>query len=302
MKIYVDLELYRIFYVTASKGSISAAAKELYISQPAVSSSIRRLENQLGAPLFVRKPRGVELTKEAALLYEHVKQAFSSLESGEKAFLNALEEKNLEIRINATEILTRYVLLPFLKSFSEKYPKIKIKLSSRGTPEAISLLKNGELDIALPTLPCHEASNLNLKEFFTFHDCFVAGSNFTELKGRTLSLSELTKYPILVLQEGMNSRFFIDKLCKAHNVSLDPHMEVESIDTLIRCAQSGCGISFIIKEFAEKKISDGELFEIPIKEKIDCRTIGIATANGTLEPHIQLFIDELLENNEPLSE
>ena len=302
MRINVDLELYRIFYFTAREGSISAAAKALYISQPAVSNSIRRLESQLGAPLFIRKPRGVELTKEASILYQHVKQAFFSLETGEQAFLNVLEEKNLEIRINATEILTRYVLLPFLKSFSEKYPKIKIKLSSRGTPEAISLLKNGELDIALPTLPAPEASNLNLKEFFIFHDCFVAGSNYNELKGKVLSLEELTKYPILVLQEGMNSRFFIDKLCKSNNVSLDPHMEVESIDTLIRCAQTGCGISFIIKEFAEKKLESGELFEIPIKEKIECRKIGIATANGTLEPHIQLFIDELLKNNETIFE
>ncbi|MEG2774443.1 MAG: LysR family transcriptional regulator, partial [Acetivibrio sp.] len=116
------LSAYRIFYVVAQKGNISYAAKELYISQPAISKAIGKLEESLGVLLFFRSSRGVVLTEEGKILYEHTKKAFETLEEGEE---NLRKIQNLEmgqIRIGASTTLCKYILMPYLKAFIKKYP------------------------------------------------------------------------------------------------------------------------------------------------------------------------------------
>lgn len=293
----IDLELYRVFYFTAREGSVSKAAQLLYISQPAVSHSIKRLEELLGAPLFIRRPRGVELTKEARFLYDDVEQAYSLIEEAQKVFLQKKQAIEHDIRINATEILSRFCLVPYLREFSQTYPQVRILLSSRGTPEALNLLKQGQLDLALATLPAPDAVNLRSRHYMTFQDCFVVGDAYRHLAQAEISFRALCEYPILLLRNGMNSRFFVNKLAKAHGIQLVPQMEVESIDTLIHCAAAGCGVSFVVRELAEEELSTGKIHIVPLKESIPPRTIGLVTRSGEQDEYLEKFMEGLVAFN-----
>ena len=132
-----NLSQYRIFYAVASAGNISRAAKELYISQPAISKSISKLEDSLGTTLFTRGSRGVQLTEEGALLFAHTKAAFEQLSAGELE-LKRIKEFNMgHIRIGVSNTLCRFIMVSYLKDFIARYPHIKITIESQSNAHAL---------------------------------------------------------------------------------------------------------------------------------------------------------------------
>lgn len=291
----IDLELYRIFYEVAKEGSISKAAEKLFVSQPAVSRSVKHLEESLGGPLFIRNARGVSLTEDAAALYREIDKAFYIFSAAEKNFITKVNNTEGEIRVNATEILIRYALIPYLSKYSKQFPNVKIKLSSKGTLDAINDIKAGKIHIALATMPAPQITNLSVRKLFSFHDCFVAGEEYAFLTKEENSMTDIVKYPVMVLRNGMNSRLYFEKLCRMYGCKTDSYMETDSIDTLIQCALCNMGIAFVIREFAEKEIEEHRLFDIPLKENIESRHIGIVTLDNDTPEYISRFIEGLIK-------
>lgn len=289
---HVDLELYYTFYVTAKTGNISRAAKELFISQPAVSYSIKRLEEALGSPLFIRKPRGVELTEEASVLFEQVKTAFEMIYAAQENFVRDTHPVDHTIRLSSTEILSYFSPISFLQEFQSSYPRVRISLSNHGTPKAISMLKEGLLDLAVVTLPVPDMEGLKIHCTLPLHDCFVANEHFSHLAETPISLEELTENnPILLLRPGLNTRRFFDEIADSCGIHVRPQMELENIEALIRCADLGYGISFVVKEMVGHKLAEGRLFEIPLKEEIPLRSIGLCSREDLKDPEVLQFID-----------
>ena len=154
------LSQYRIFYAVAKTGNISKAAKELFISQPAISKAISKLEESLGLPLFTRNSRGVQLTVEGQVLFSHVSNAFDTLNRGENE-LRRIKDFNIgQLKIGVSNTLCKYVLLPYLKGFVEQNPHIKITIESQSTAKTVSMLEQQQLDIGLVAEP---KSRRNLK-------------------------------------------------------------------------------------------------------------------------------------------
>ena len=143
------LEYYKVFYYAARRQSLTAAAKELSISQPAVSQTIRLLEEELGAKLFIRASRGIRLTSEGELLYTYVAQAIDRLENGEKKLRQMLDLELGEVHIGASDMTLQFYLLPYLESFHERYPKIKVNVTNAPTPETLKLLEEGKIDFGV---------------------------------------------------------------------------------------------------------------------------------------------------------
>ena len=137
------LSQYRIFYEVARCGNISRAAKELYISQPAISKAIGKLEESLGTRLFLRNSRGVQLTPEGNVLFQHVAAAFDSLSRGEKELKRIHDFHIGQLKIGVSNTLCKYVLLPYLKSFVEKYPHVNITIESQSTAHTLEMLEAG---------------------------------------------------------------------------------------------------------------------------------------------------------------
>ncbi len=173
------LSSYYIFYTVAQCQNISKAAAKLFISQPAVSNSIKKLESSLGCQLFVRSSRGVTLTEEGCLLYEHVKTAIDTLALGEKKVRHAAGLGVGHLKIGVSSTLCRYVLLGYLKEFTRQYPHVSISITCLSTNETLHLLQEDQLDIGLVGLGTYElAHTLAFDRMMEIQDVFAASEQY----------------------------------------------------------------------------------------------------------------------------
>ena len=143
----ISLDLYRIFYIVAKEGSISKAANVLFISQPAITFQIKKLEEKLGVSLFTRTKWGMILTDEGKVLFEYVSKGIENISNGENALSNLKNLDSGTIRIGVSTTICRYVLMPYLKKFHEKYPNIDIQINNNISNNLIKELRNGNFHL-----------------------------------------------------------------------------------------------------------------------------------------------------------
>ncbi len=275
--VYVDLDLYRVFYAVAKAGSISGAARDLFISQPALTQSVRKLEDQLGVTLFLRTSRGVRLTPEGETLYQHVDSAYGFISLAEKKLSETRSMEDGEIAIGAGDTLCKHYLVPHLKAFHQSYPKIRIHVTNRTTPETITLLKGGKVDLGIVNLPIEKDPTLDVRETLTVHDCFVVGGELRSLSWTPTSLGRLAEHPVLLLEKGSNSRRYVDSFARKHGVALTPDIELGSNDLLAEFASVGLGVACVVREFVQAELASGRLREVKLVEEIPPRKAGIVT-------------------------
>lgn len=276
----VNFELYKVFYFAAKTMNFSKAAEKLYVSQSAVSQSIKLLEKRLNTKLFFRHTKNMKLTSEGETLFKHVEQAFNFIRSGERAIFEIGNLIQGEIRIGASDTICKYFLLPYFKKFHEDYPNIKIHITNRPSPVCVDLLKSGNIDIAVVNLSNkYKYENLEVTPVKTIQDVFIGGENFSNLKNKPMKLKELEKYPILSLEKNSTTRTYFDQLIKNNDVKISPEFELDSIDLLVEMTKIGMGISFVIEDAVKEEVKKGTIFTLNIKETISSRSIGVVTHN-----------------------
>lgn len=273
----INLEYYKIFYYVGKEQSITQAAQELAISQPAVSQGIRNLEKQLGSSLFVRTPKGVRFTKEGELLYSYVKRGYECIKQGEEKYKERMDLKAGEICIGASDMTLRFYLLHFLEKFHETYPEMKVKVTNAPTPETVHHLQNGKIDFGVVSTPILEKHQLHVRPVREIQDIFVAGTKFKHLRGKRLSYEELREYPLIFLEENTSTRSYVDEFLKSQKVLLTPEFELATSDMLVQFAEKGLGIACVVDAFAEEKIQSGELFQLEFETSLPRREIAVLT-------------------------
>lgn len=278
----VNYESYKIFYYVAKYQSISKAAENLLISQPAVSYQIKTLEDALGITLFVRTKKGVTLTDEGKVLFHYVEKGVESFINGEHALTNL---KNLDygnIRIGASTTVSKHVLMPYLEKFHKLYPNIDINITNNLTENLLTDLRNGNLDMLLLNLPMKEYSDLKIEKVLDVQDIFVANKDLFLSINKKLNLNELNNYPLLFQKKPSNTREYLDNYLKDNNVVLIPKMEIVSYNLIMDFIKSGFGIGYATKEFITNKLKNKELFELDVVPKVPKRFIGIVTLKKTI--------------------
>lgn len=279
----IDFELYRIFYTVANNGNITKAAEELMISQPAISKSIKNLEEQLGGQLFVRTKRGVILTDEGREFYNYIKQAIEFISSAENKFSELINLETGSVKIGISSTLTKNFLMPYLREFHKLYPKIDIQIDTAISSELLQKLKNGLIDIVIfHVRDVDYGKDIEITKCKEISDCFVVNDSYTDLLNREVSLSELNKYPLLLQDQHSNARRFLDEYSKKYGVTLKPNIELASYALVVEFAKIGLGIGYVTKDYIPKEIENKELYPINIKEKIPTRHIGIAVSRTHL--------------------
>ncbi len=279
----IDFELYRIFYTVANNGNITAAAKELNISQPAISKSIKNLEEQLGGTLFIRTKRGVILTSEGKEFYNYIKKAIEYITSAENKFTDLINLETGCIRIGISTTLTKEFLLPYLEKFHKLYPNIDIMINTNISSELLTKLRNGLIDIVILNLNNKKYDDdIEIIKCKEINDCFVINKDYLNLNNLNLSIKDLNNYPLILQSKESNTRDFIDNLAKEHNVTLKPNMELASYTLVVTLAKIGFGIGYATKEYIKKELENKELFELKIKETIPPRYIGIALCKNNV--------------------
>lgn len=279
MVMEINLEWYRSFYWVAKTGSLTGAAERLNITQPAVSHTIKQLEEKMGGPLFFRNSRGVDLTTEGKVLLRFIEQAFHNVEMGERAIAEMNNLNSGEIHIGASDTLCKYYLLSYLEQYHEKYPNVRIHITNRTTPETLALLKEGKIDFGIVSLPASD-KQVEFRKSMRLQDCLVGGKGFQHLAVKTMPLTDIEQYPLLFLEPGGNTRKYIDEFLASNHMTITPEFELGSVDLLVQFALRGFGLAFVIRDYVEEELKSGELVEIPLDPPLPERNIGIATLRG----------------------
>ena len=271
----VKLELYRVFKEVADTGNISVAAKNLYISQSAVSQSIKQLETALQARLFARNPRGVTLTGEGQMLYQYVRSALGLLATGEDKLTQAQQLLLGTLVIGASDTVTSFFLTPYLDAFHRKYPGIRLKIVSGRSAKVLSLLKSGAVDIAFASSPMDPATDCF--PCFSTHAVFVAGREYPCDFDHVHTFSEIAEFPLILLERKASSRIFLEQEFLKAGVSLSPEIELSSRSLLVSLSRIGLGVAGVTKEFVEKELESGDIRLLKTDFEIPSRSVDMCT-------------------------
>lgn len=268
----INYELYKVFYHVASTLSFSEASRKLFISQSAVSQSIKSLEQKLGHSLFIRSTKHVTLTPEGETLYRHITPAIHMIQSAETQIM----DKNIvngQIRIGASDTICRYFLVPYLNRFHTEYPNVHIKIVNQTSAGCMELLTQHQVDLVIVNTPLKSLNKCAFtKVIREFHDVFVVNPKYYNVCGSTLTLEQLQKFPLITLESNTTSCQFLYQMLKKYNCTQMPEFELSSNDLILDLADIGLGIGFLPDYMLKNrntdlKILDAE-FEIPGRQLV----------------------------------
>lgn len=272
----VDLELYRVFYVVAKNKHMTKASEELHISQPAISQSIKKLEEQLGGILFLRSNKGMQLTEEGKMFYEYVKGALTLINNAENEFTSFKNLSKGEIKIGCSTTLTKLILIDVLKKFHKEYPNININITNDLTSNLIKKLKIGKLDFVIFNESNVKENSLYLEKIKELKQGFIYNPEF--YKDDVTNFEDLNNLPLILQKGESNSRKLLDYIALKNNVKLIPKMEVVSQELITEFTNIGLGVGFAIIDLARRNYKN--LKELKINKKIPNINIYLATNNS----------------------
>ena len=296
----VNLDLYRVFYTVAKCGSLTRAAEELYISQPAVSQSVKQLENQLGVTLFNRTHRGMELSQQGGkLIFAEVERALSLLNEAQNRIAQMKIKATGTIRIGASDTIFEYFLADKIVRFHERFPAVKIELMADFTPDTIEKLKANRCDVAFVNLPVEVDEELELEgNFMRLNDIFIVGEKYKKLAEEELSFSKLKKYPFVLMDKNTVSHRSFEAFTRTLGVDIHSSIEVGSWDLMKRLVASGMGIGVIPREYATAELENGTLFEVKTDPVLPARSIGmLLPKDKPVSYALHSFLSDFREGN-----
>ena len=271
----VKLELYRVFKEVAETGNISLAAKNLYISQSAVSQSVKQLETALQARLFARSPRGVSLTWEGQMLYQYVRSALGLLATGEDKLSQAQQLLLGTLTIGASDTVTSFFLTPFLETFHRQHPGIRLKIVSGRSAKVLSMLRSGAVDIAFASSPSEPG--LSTWSCFATHSVFVAGSGYDCDFDHVYTRQEIADFPLILLERKASSRVFLEQYFLQSGFTLTPEIELSSRSLLVSLAKIGLGVAGVTLEFVQDALLSGDIRLLKTDFTIPSRSVDMCT-------------------------
>ena len=287
----VKLELYRVFKEVAEVGNITAAAQALYISQSAVSQSIKQLERDLQTRLFARNSRGVTLTAEGQMLYEYVRSAMGLLETGEEKLSQTRELQMGQLTIGASDTVTSQFLLPYLDTFHKQHPAIHIQIVSGRSHKVLGLLRSGKVDIAFASTPADDAG-LRIYPCFDTHAIFVAGAEYPCDFRHVYTLDEIAAFPLILLERKASSRLYLERFFLQNGLKLNPEIELGARSLLVDLAAIGFGVAGVTEEFVHEELSKGRLRKLATDFEIPPRSVDLCVLRDVpLTPAAQRFAD-----------
>lgn len=273
----INYELYKVFYYVASSLSFSEASKKLYISQSAVSQSIKTLEKKLGQSLFIRSTKKVQLTPAGSLLLKHIEPAMNLISRGESQLLDSSSLGLGQLHIGASDTICRYFLMPYLKEFHQKFPNVPIKITNATSIQCVELLDQRKVDLIITNFPNTHLNHEHIqKTIGTFRDVFVVNPSYFDLAEKEITFEELKKHPIMMLSRNSTTSEFLHNIFIQHQLELVPDIELNSNDLLIDMARIGLGIAFVPDYCLTNDSTD--LSVLNTKEKLPARQM-VASVN-----------------------
>ena len=292
----VKLELYRVFKEVAEAGNISTAAKNLYISQSAVSQSIKQLETALQARLFSRSPRGVSLTGEGQMLYQYVRSALGLMATGEDKLSQAQQLLLGTLVIGASDTVTSFFLTHYLDAFHRLHPGIRLKIVSGRSAKVLSMLKSGAVDIAFASSPSDSA--ISNWPCFATHSVFVAGSGYPCDFDHVYTRQEIAAFPLILLERKASSRVFLEQYFLQSGITLTPEIELSSRQLLVTLSRIGLGVAGVTQEFVQDALDAGDIRLLKTDFTIPARSVDMCTLQDVTPTAAASAFMEMVRNGQ----
>lgn len=297
-KTNINLNLYKTFYDVAKYGSISKAAQYGFTSQPAISKSIKKLEDELGTQLFYRNLNGVELTDKGKELLYFVEKSYSNLIIAER---NMIETENLErgkLSIGMPSNIGSFFLFDKIISFHKKYPNIEITIITGSTSNLISLLDSHKVDFVIDTSPINVRldDGMKITKLDEVQYCFVVKKDTKNIDYKKISkLSDLKDKPLILPIPGTANRNDLDELLLKQNIDVENVINIHTSEMIISAVKKDLGIGYIIYNLVEDDIKNGELELLDIKEKLPTVEINIIFDKKFLTTAPKKFIENYID-------
>lgn len=294
----ISLEYFKIFYYVGKTGSITAAAKELMISQPAVSQAMKHFEEELGAKVFLRSSKGVKLTKEGEALFLNVEKGYNQILTGVHQFEALKNLEDGEICIGASDMTLRFYILPYLEKFHEKYPRVKLTVSNAPTPRTIDNIRTGALDFGVISSPVQDKEGLEICPVREIEDIFIVGEKYKDLSKDILDYHILEQYPYICLAGKTSSNDFVNSFLAKQGIELKPEIQLATSDMLVSFVERGFGVASVMKDFAMEGLKNHRLYELKFDNSLPKREICIAYEENKLRSNAATLLLEFLTQSE----
>lgn len=270
----INLELYKVFYYVAKNLNFSQASKALFISQSAVSQAIKTLETKLNTTLFIRSTKKVILTPEGKLLFEHIEPAINLIMNGHLSLQENPSLTKGKLHIGASDTICKYYLIPYLKQFHALYPNVHLQVTNRTSTACVDLLKQGSVDFIVTNLPNDALDDqMLIQPTVYFSDVFIVGKEYAHLTETPVSLNQLVKEPILMLEKNTATSKYLYQLFEQDNLFIQPSVELGSIDLLVDLTEIGLGIAFV----PEYCLKNKEVYKVTLETPLSQRQLAIVT-------------------------
>lgn len=260
-----DLNAYKTFYLVAKYKSFTKASQELYISQPAVTQTIKKLEDQLNIKLFDRSSSGkIELTAAGEVIYYYAEKIYNLAMANETIIEQAKDASFEVINIGVPTHIGTFYLAKYLKKFNDEYPNVKFNIINKRSDEMIEMLKRRELDVVIDTNMSEFIDDLITSiKILDLDSCFVCGKKYKKIVGKErIEINDLVKYPLILPGETTSNRKMIDYKFKEKGITIKPLIEANSSSISRQLIIEGIGIGWMIKEFIQKDIDEHVLYEL----------------------------------------
>jgi DNA-binding transcriptional LysR family regulator len=252
--------LYKIFLYLYEEKSISKTASKLYVSQPAISYSLKELENQLGYTLFYRNSKGIEPTLEANELYSYISTAFNILHDAEEHIKN-LNSLNIGcIRIGTPSHIGVFYLSNYITDFRKIYPGIRFEIICKSTSDMVEMLETRKLDLIVDTLPINSKKDVTKITLSKLQNCFAYNKNVMK-DVKIDKVEDLANYPLILPSATSSIRLKLDEYMESQNVKLQPILESWTTEIMVEMVRQGVGIGYFVKNVIDIQ-NDKDNFEV----------------------------------------
>ena len=253
----MNLNQLNVFHVAATEKSFTRAAEKLHLTQPGISKHIRNLEELLGVPLFDRAGKRIILTRAGEILFEATRKIFCIMDETKQKIDDMESLKAGSLRIGASITLGIYVLLPVIKEFRDRYPKIEVGLDVCLSREVVEKVLSHSLDIGFIGAAV-EDKRLVVEEFIDDELVLIFPARHKWADRKVVDIHELESETFLRSQPGSGTRTVLDERFKELGISMTA-MELGHTESVKRAVEAGLGVSIVSRAVAARELTAGQL-------------------------------------------
>lgn len=271
----MPMELRRLeyFLAVAEAGHFTRAAESMHVSQPALSQQIKKLEAELGAPLFDRLGRGVELTEAGELLLPRVRRVLSELDDAETAVEELRGLQRGTVRLGTVQTTGEYLIPDAVSRFHEAHPNVNVSVEERSAPGIERGLQEGALDLGIGFVT-GEQNGLDVSPLFDESLVVIVGRDHPWSHRSTLPVSALEERPLVLLPEGYCTRRLVDRAFQSAGVQPTVRLELNSIAGILQTVKK-TGAATILPRLTLSMTGTSGLTAVSLTDPEPRRTVGL---------------------------